>query len=331
MRLNPVLFMPHFWCRPHATNGLLMQFVSHTYAYGPFSLKSEIALPELPFSTSVGLPVSIRFGRVPARIAHPTFSNPTFTASPSELLMQIAGVASYYIQDGSRVIVEPAEHGIDLDIRGYLLGTAFAVLCHQLRLLPLHACAVRMGSGTVAFLGDSGAGKSTLAAFLVERGFPLVADDVCLIDPDAEPSDRVIPVAPWLKLWRTSLDALGKDEHGLSRTFKDEEKFRVPIGSIDQAAEKRLPLSAIVILRRTVPVGSMPALVSVGAAQAVVESMRFTYQQYLLEWLGVQEDHFRRTSMAIAEAKVFILDRPWGFEEVENVLGVLVRQFGLPG
>lgn len=267
-------------------------------------------------------------GAVPGVIADPTFSNPAFTASSSELLMQISGVASYYIQGGSLVIVEPAAGASELDIRGYLLGTAFAILCHQRRLLPLHACAVRMGGGTVAFLGDSGAGKSTLAAFLVERGFPLVADDVCLLDPDAAPSARVIPVAPWLKLWRTSLDALGRGEDGLSRTFNDEEKFRVPVGGVDQAEEKRLALTALVILKRDAPSGSLPQLASVRAAQSVVESMRFTYQQYLLEWLGLQEDHFRRTSMAIAGAKVFVFDRPWGFDEFENVLDVLTGQFG---
>ena len=305
-----------------------MQFVPPTYAYGPFSLRSDIPLPELPISSSDGILVTIRLGRVPDVIDQPTFSNPAFTASSTELLMRIAGVASYYVQGGCNVIVQAAEGGSELDIRGYLLGTAFAVLCHQRRLLPLHACAVRMGKGTVAFLGDSGAGKSTLAAFLVERGFPLVADDVCLLDPDADPSARVIPVAPWLKLWRTSLDALGRGDDGLSRTFNDEEKFRVPVGGVNQAEEKRLALYALVILKRNVESGSLPQLVSVRAAQSVVESMRFTYQQYLLEWLGLQEDHFRRTSMAIAGAKVFIFDRPWGFQELENVLGVLIRQFG---
>ncbi len=304
-----------------------MESSSHTYAYGPFSLKSDILLPELPLSTSAGLPVIISLGKVPALVAYPTFSNPAFTASQSELLMHISGVADYYVEGGTRVIVEPAPGSSELDIRGYLLGTAFAILCHQRRLLPLHACAVRMGGGTVAFLGDSGAGKSTLAAFLVSRGFQLVADDVCLLDPDAHPSARVIPVAPWLKLWRTSLDALGRHEDGLTRTFQDEEKFRVPVGSIDQAAEERLPLSALVILRRSAGADSVPELVPIRAAQSVVESMRFTYQQYLLEWLGLQEDHFRRTSMAIAGAGVFIFNRPWGFQEVDSVLDVLVRQF----
>jgi hypothetical protein len=308
-----------------------MPSTPHSYAYGPFSLTSDIALPELPFSASRGLPVSISIGQVPLSIADPTFSNPAFTASHTELLMHIPGVAGYYIEGGSQVVIEPTLGATELDIRGYLLGTAFAILCHQRRLLPLHACAVRMGRGAVAFLGDSGAGKSTLAAFLVEKGFPLVADDVCLLDPDADRSARVIPVAPWLKLWRTSLDALGRGEDGLTRTFNDEEKFRVPVDSVDQAAEKRMALSALVILRRNAAPGSVPVLSPVRAAQSVVDSMRFTYQQYLLEWLGLQEDHFRRTSLAIAGARVFIFDRPWGFEEFEGVLKVLIDQFGVSG
>ncbi|MBZ5578810.1 MAG: hypothetical protein LAP40_19790 [Acidobacteriia bacterium] len=42
----------------------------------------------------------------------------------------------------------------------------------------LHASAVAVDGGVIAFCGHSGAGKSTLAAALVSRGFPLVSDDV---------------------------------------------------------------------------------------------------------------------------------------------------------
>lgn len=297
-----------------------------TYAYGPYRLTSDLELPELPLSTSAGLPVRILVGVVPA-IESPTFSNASFIASNHELIFQVCDIARYYIRAGSLVIVEPAAESNELDIRGYLLGNIFAVLCHQRRLLPLHGCAVRMGSGVVAFLGDSGAGKSTLAAFLVARGFPLVADDICLLDPDADPLDRVIPVAPWLKLWRTSLDALGRDQDGLSRTFNDEDKFRVPVGAGDQVEESRLPLAALVILRKTTDAGQPPTFRRLGPAQSVVETMRFTYQQYLLQWLGLQEHHFKRTSLAIESTPVFVFERPWGFPEADSVVNALVHQF----
>jgi hypothetical protein len=300
------------------------------YDFGPFSLSSDIQLPELPPSKTAGLPVRITLGRVPETIPEPTFQSPYCIASRHELLLHIDGVASYYIGNGKKVVVQPAPDGNDLDIRGYLLGHIFAILCHQRRLLPLHASAVRMGSGAVAFLGDSGAGKSTLAAFLVARGFPLVADDVCLLDPDAPAQQRVLPVAPWLKLWRTSLEALGQPQDGLSRTFHDEDKYRVPVGDLAMVEEQRLPLTALVFLKRNDDPAAKTVLHPLSPAQSMVEAMRFTYQQYLLGWLGLQEEHFKRSSMAIAGAIALTCHRPWGFGQLEALAEQLEDQFGRP-
>jgi hypothetical protein len=52
----------------------------------------------------------------------------------------------------------------------------------------LHAGAVLAGGGAIAVLGASGAGKTSLLAALLERGYPLVADDVLVLagtDPPA--------------------------------------------------------------------------------------------------------------------------------------------------
>jgi hypothetical protein len=300
------------------------------YDFGPFSLTSDLPLPELPPSKTARLPVRISIGEVPETIADPTFRSAYCTASRSELLLHIQGVAAYHIQDGREVVVQPEPGSNDLDIRGYLLGNIFAILCHQRRLLPLHASAVRIGTGVVAFLGDSGAGKSTLAAFLLERGHSLVADDVCLLDPDAPAQERVLPVAPWLKLWRTSLEALGKQQDGLSRTFHDEDKYRVPVGELARVDEQRLPLTALIFLRWNDEADAKTVLQPMGPAQSMVEAMRFTYQKYLLDWLGLQEEHFARCSLAIAGARAFACHRRWGFGELETLAEQLEDQFGEP-
>ena len=104
----------------------------------------------------------------------------------------------------------PRRCSSSLDVRAYLLGSIFVVLCQQRGLLPLHASAIAGKSGVVAFLANSGQGKSTLAAHLAQRGFRVLADDVCLVDATQPGSAMVIPTAPWLKLWRNSLENLGR-------------------------------------------------------------------------------------------------------------------------
>jgi hypothetical protein len=301
------------------------------YGFGPFSLTSELALPELPPASSEGLGVKIVVESVPGAISAPTFATALCSASRNEFLLHIPDVARYYIRNGREVKIQPDPNSSELDIRGYLLGNIFAVLCHQRRLLPLHASAVRIGNGAIAFLGDSGAGKSTLAAFLLARGHSLVADDVCLLDPDADQSNRVIPVAPWLKLWPSSLEVLGRGPEGLSRTFHDEEKYRVPVSESARVDERRLPLRALVFLKRSDDAPDSATsditLLPLAPAQQMVQTMRFTYQQYLLEWLGLQEEHFARCSLAIAGAEVFVCTRPWGFAALESLAQLLEKNF----
>ena len=53
----------------------------------------------------------------------------------------------------------------------------------------------------------------------------MVADDICLIDTGKE--GLVVPTAPWLKLWRNSLDSLERQAEGLERIFSEDDKYRL--------------------------------------------------------------------------------------------------------
>ena len=98
----------------------------------------------------------------------------------------------------------------------------------------------------MAFLGASGAGKSSIAAFLARRGHRFLADDICLIDPAAPRDRRVLPTAPWLKLWDGTLDAMGESKSGLSRIFSDDEKYRYVLQQHDAPS----PLTELIVLER---------------------------------------------------------------------------------
>jgi hypothetical protein len=67
-------------------------------------------------------------------------------------------------------------------LQEYLLGQvlSFAMLMQGIE--PLHATAVVVGRGAVAFLGDSGYGKSSLGASFVRENYPLLTDDVLVLE-----------------------------------------------------------------------------------------------------------------------------------------------------
>ena len=292
----------------------------NSYRIGPFVYVTELLLPELPPGApeSGERPVHIRLGKAPAALRAPLATAKTFQASDTEFLLRLPGVATYFVRDGVHILVDRETGAADLDVRSYLMGSLFAVLCHQRGLLPLHASAIAGPQGAVAFLGASGAGKSSIAAFLSRRGHRVLADDICLVDPAAPRDQRVLPVAPWLKLWSTTLDAMGESNRELPRVFSDDEKYRYSL----QQHEASTPLAEIILLERAEDqsAASFERLAPVHALHAVLD---LTYQSWLVRAMGRTEQYFLRCGQALDGVRVTRMRRPWSFDAMENTLLVL--------
>src|ERR1700743_3642340 len=162
-----------------------MKPVAGVYLIGGITLISELPLPELPLiqqQTATPHPVNVRLGAVPNHLPGAVELDPYCYATPTQYLLNIHGIARYLVNQGREIVIELDDTAPALDVRAYLLGSIFVVLCQQRGLLPLHASAIAGNSGVLAFLANSGQGKSTLAAHLAQRGFRVLADDVCLGD-----------------------------------------------------------------------------------------------------------------------------------------------------
>ena len=306
-----------------------MDDVAGVYILGGVTLRSEIALPELPripLESAAQPPVSIRIGDVSPPWSGAVELDPDCFATSTKYLLRIPGIASYLVTNGHEIVVNPEPGALALDIRAYLLGTVFMVLCQQRGLLPLHASAVSGSRGVVAFLARSGQGKSSLAAHLAERGYRVLADDVCLIDPDPYGEVMVTPVAAWLKLWRSSLDNLGRSYHGLERVFSEEDKYRVPL----TAGAQPEPIRSLVFLAAGDSAIDSSRLVTtideISRLEAIPLLMNLIHQAFLLQATGQREESFVRCGRVLSQAKAYRLQRSWGLEHLESTMDVL-QQF----
>ncbi len=88
--------------------------------------------------------------------------------------------------DGRRIASRRLEGASDESFRNYLLSQVLSFSLLALGKEPLHASAVAVDGGAVAFVGDCGAGKSSLAAAFVRAGYPLVTDDLLVVDRVAQ-------------------------------------------------------------------------------------------------------------------------------------------------
>lgn len=300
--------------------------VAGAYLLAGIVLASELPIPELEPCGGGAVSQSsvlVRLGSVPLALPGAVEIDPDCYATPSQYLLRIPGVANYHVSEGKEITIAPEENARPLDVRAYLLGTVFVALCHQRGLLPLHASAVRASNGVVAFLASSGGGKSSLVAHLAARGFPVVADDICLVDAPAGSPPMVTPAAPWLKLWRASLEHLGRPAEGLDQVFSEDDKYRLPV----QGEEERSPIDRLVFLERGAAAGegetAEAEIVEIPRLHAVPMLMNLTHQAYLLEATGQRNESFLRCGRVLSQARAYRLVRPWGFEHIEATVDAL--------
>ena len=301
-----------------------MKQVADVYAFGGITLVSEIALPELPLVQHHGgkpHPVHIRLGDVPDRLPQAVEIDPDCFATPSYYWLRIHGIGCYLVTNGEEIVVCPEPGARPLDVRAYLLGTGFVALCQQRHLLPLHASAVSTRKGVVAFLARSGQGKSSLAAYLAQRGFSVLADDICLIDSASSGPAMVIPTAPWLKLWRNSLEHLGRRVQGLERVFSEDDKYRLPLANTLSPE----PIGRLVFLESNPNQASATEMQELSAVEAIPLLMDLTHQAYVLQATGQLEQSFLRCSRVSSQARAYRLIRPWGFEHLESSVDALEK------
>ena len=289
------------------------------FHYQVFGLRisSEIKLPELFPAEGADPDVTIRWGTVSAGAAEEHLE-----ADGDALVLNIAEVARFRIEGGCSILVDSEPNASERNVRLFLLGSAFGALLHQRGMLPLHANAIEIDGRAVAFMGPSGAGKSTLAAWFHDRGYKVLADDVCVVGFDDDGVPQAYPGLPRLRLWVEALELMGRDSEGLNRSYlsDEHEKFDLPI-DVDSAARSQVPLAAIYLLDRGDEFSIVP-LRGVQAADAVFAN---TYRgEYLAKTSG-QKQHWESAVRLVRGTPVFCAIREWDPTALEEQCLGLVR------
>lgn len=141
----------------------------------------------------------------------------TFLRGPKALRLQFDDTGTFDIgAEGG--IVWYAKAGCQHDVaRADLVGRVLPLAQHERGLLALHASAVCLATGTVAFMAPKNYGKSSLAMALVTRyGAQLLSDDTLIVVPSR---GIAIPGVPSVRLWgetATHFDGLGTGRTVLS-------------------------------------------------------------------------------------------------------------------
>lgn len=270
-------------------------------------VRSDLPLSDLPAwdGDDRAVDLTVRLGTVPDRLEDVVAEGGLLqVGADGRCRFAVPDVAAYLLSpDGAVVTVAPAAGILPTEIQVFLFGSVFTLVSLRRGWLPLHACCVRVGDHAFAFAGASGAGKSTLAAGLMQRGFPVLADDQTVVElrPDGGPWVR--PSFPRIKLWRDSLERLGQPVDGLARVRRGLEKYSLPVG--DAFQDQALPLRRLYLLVRPGDGGPATPLAALSHLPSLLSYPRLL--SLLLPHQRLMEQMFR---LAGACDGIRLLERP---------------------
>jgi hypothetical protein len=284
---------------------------------------SAIALPDLP--RWIGDPrapdVRIEIGTVPT-FEHSVMTTPMLQIDgEGRARFGINGVADYLVENGRRITIAPQAPIDSPDIRLFLLGSGFGLLCHQRGVLPIHASTVDIDGEAVLLAGASGAGKSTLAAAFLRRGLVL-SDDVSPLDlSGVEPV--ILPGLRRIRLWSDSIVDAGWNKQDMERCRAGLEKFSRSIGG--ETSVKPLTPRAIFHLRRQSDKSDGSRFRRLRGRPAAEEFRRQIYRWRSL--VGFAGKAAAMARAAIAASRIpqhFIVERALNYAQLDAVVDDII-------
>jgi hypothetical protein len=299
----------------------------HFYTVHGLIIGSELELPELtPLASDLRGPadVNVHVGELSPALKALEAEIPDFVTTENGQLLVVPGAARLVVAPDCTVTVELAENPDIVLLRLFLFGSVMGLICHQRGLLPLHASAVAVGNRAIAFCGPPGMGKSTLAAFCVDAGARLVADDILVVTTDRENGVIAKPGMPKVKLWRDALDVLGRATDGLVRDWARSEKFHVHAGQHIVTEPVRLEHILVLDANDDAGIGLTTPL---AGASAVSELIQNTYRAEYLDIAHRRAAHFAECARLSRLTKVTRLTRRRDIAALRNTAAMLLDSY----
>jgi len=274
-------------------------------------------LSDIPLT---GVPTSVHAGEIDIHINLAAGASPLAKDAKKVLFehsaecshIGIPGIADFEVSNGRQIRIWPAAGAVHKDLEIILFGPAWATLCHQRGLLPLHASAIVTGGSITAFAGHSGAGKSTIAALLGSLDYELIADDILPISFNDNAVPGAWPYLRRLKLRSDSISQLGiVSTEQVSKVLDKEKYFVHPRFA---AVDKWTKFERLYLLEtsQTDPRISIEVLTGAEAVHALVDQ---TYHFQFILNSGRFREHLAFCTKLASKIAVYRLRRSLSFDK----------------
>lgn len=155
-------------------------------------------------------------------------------------------IGSYTVTQDDTISVEPHPGASPTLYRQGLYGVAMALVSLLRKRLVVHGSAVSINNRALLILGEKSQGKSTLTTYLLDRGHPLISDDITVLAL-GEDHVTVLSGPPVIRLWPNNLpETLTTHYHRTFSLGNTAKKGHVVSGLHSTTA---IPVSGAVILQ----------------------------------------------------------------------------------
>lgn len=232
------------------------------------------------------------------------------------------GFADFRISPAPSIEYWPATQLPPSTLTHLFLDTVLPFYLNLTGELVLHGSAVTNGTATVAFVGPSGSGKSTLAAYLLARGWRLLADDALVIRP-SRAGLHIMPAYRGLRLWPDSASHLYPGYEGAAPVAHYMDKLRV---SPPDAAwpPPETPLKTVFLVEP----GARPFVERVRARDAVIALTSSSFQLEVDDPVAI-ESSLARISDLVRSVQVMRLSVPRDWARLPEVEDAVRQAAGL--
>ncbi len=294
------------------------------YQYWGFGLNidSEIEFPELLPSTFNKTDVVVSIGATPSiLVGENVIHKVRMSASPTEYLLDVLNVARYYATDGNKIIIEPYSKADKHSIRLFMLSNAMAAILHQQKKIPFHASGIITDNGLVLFTGNSGAGKSTTACGLIELGYKLFTDDVCVLNLNKETGKvEATPSYPMMKLWNNTINQINYNKTDAHQLRPHIEKYG--FHQHDHFSTASLRVVQVIVLKKDDSAAQYHST-PLNTLAAFNELQQNTYRRSHVDMMNLREEHFRMISSLTQQAKVIEIRRPENHNNIPDFISYI--------
>ncbi|MBN2574777.1 MAG: hypothetical protein JXP73_09450 [Deltaproteobacteria bacterium] len=226
-------------------------------------------------------------------VPYSAVAEPPVHASP-QLTVRRTGVGYHFAYrdgtefvvtgDGSRVMASTPAGASHEDTCTYLVGPVFGFLLRLRGAVCLHASVAVVGGRAVVVCGAAGSGKSSIAAAFACSGYPVMADDVAVLD-DRGDALEIVPGYPRINLWPDMAQVLCGSSEALPAITPNWQKRYLPLHASGTGARfhaEPAGLAVVYVLAERIP-GEAPSIRGLGQREALLVLLANSYTSYLLD------------------------------------------------